>query len=45
VHEFSAISDSDQSEELVISKLHGSIDWTYFSGQASDEVLGLHPVI
>ena len=44
VHEFSATWDSDQPEELVISKLHGSIDWTYFSGQASDEALRLQPL-
>lgn len=45
VHEFYATWDSDQPEELVILKLHGSIDWTYSSGQASQDVLGLQPLV
>jgi hypothetical protein len=43
VYESHAVGDTDQPEELVISKLHGSIDWTYVTGR--DAHVGLHPLV
>lgn len=42
VHEYGAVWDSDAPKALVISKLHGSIDWTYPSIRERDDArLGL----
>lgn len=36
IQEMGAILDPDQPDELVIHKLHGSIDWTMWSGRQDD---------
>lgn len=45
IHDTFSIVDHDHSEELFLGKLHGSIDWTYFTGRESDRTLELHPLV
>jgi len=45
VYESHCVWDPDQPDELVINKLHGSLDWTYFSGRETDQALGLGSLV
>lgn len=45
IHEAYSVIDNEQPDELVLHKLHGSIDWTYFTGRKSDNSLQLEPLI
>src|SRR5262249_50271589 len=40
-----AVVDPDQPDEVVINKLHGSIDWTVFTGREDDLDATLRPVV
>lgn len=45
VYDTFAVVDSDQPDELVLHKLHGSLDWTHFSGRDTDDKLGLESLV
>lgn len=45
VYESHAVWDPDEPDELVISKLHGSIDWSYSSGPETDQQLDLRTLV
>lgn len=45
VYDMYSVVDKDQPDELVLYKLHGSIDWTYFTGREADPVLGLEHIV
>lgn len=40
-----SVSNPDEPDELIISKLHGSMDWSYFSGTDADQALGLSSLV
>jgi hypothetical protein len=45
IYEHYNVVDSNQPDELILSKLHGSIDWTYLTGRAGDTQLALGPLV
>lgn len=44
IHENYNVWDPDEPKELIIAKLHGSLDWTYFT-QRDDSALGLRHLV
>lgn len=45
IYDLYSVVDSGHPQELVISKLHGSVDWTVFTGREEDLRLGLTPLV
>lgn len=45
INEYSSIVDSDQPEELILSKLHGSLDWTWADRTSPVRLAEVEPLV